>query len=319
MAGTRSNNLKLGALVVVGTVLLITGLYLLGNKRDLFSRTIEVEAVFREVSGLREGNNVRYAGIDVGTVKVLEINSDTTVVVRMVLREEAARYISTTARAHIASDGLMGSKLVSIDPGQGGEPITPGARLSAGRGFDTDAMLRTLSGSNENLNAITADLREMTRRMNDAEGPLAVFNDTLAAHDVRYFLHDLRTAASNARSITDRLDAVMAGMEQGRGALGVLTADPVAEQQVQAMIADLEQAADPLRRASVQLARFTEALNDTTGTVGLLTSDPATAADLRRILANLDSSAVLLNEDLKALQRNFLLRRYFKERKREGR
>ena len=59
--------MRLGLFVLAGTVLLVVGLYLLGNKRDLFSNTIEVQALFHQVGGLRPGNNVRYMGINVGT------------------------------------------------------------------------------------------------------------------------------------------------------------------------------------------------------------------------------------------------------------
>ena len=71
MAAERVNNLKLGIFVLAGTVVLVLSLYLLGLKRDLFSRTMDVSARFDEVSGLRTGNNVRYAGIDVGTVEAI--------------------------------------------------------------------------------------------------------------------------------------------------------------------------------------------------------------------------------------------------------
>ena len=43
----------------------------------------------------------------------------------------------------------------------------------------------------------------------------------------------------------------------------------------------------------------------------------AVARDVRGTLTRLDTSAVLLNEDLRALQRNWLFRRYFKEQAKE--
>src|SRR5436190_5651134 len=167
MAEEKGNNIKLGIFVLAGTAILVLGLYLLGTKRDLFSRTLDVTAHFREVNGLRTGNNVRYAGIDVGTVEEITIVNDTDVVVDMMIQVHAATHIRTTALASIASDGLMGNKLVNIEPGEGtGEPLSDGAVLGNAPGLDTDAMLRTLNTSNDNLVAITSDLRELTGKLN---------------------------------------------------------------------------------------------------------------------------------------------------------
>lgn len=312
--------MKLGALVLVGTTVLVIGLYLLGNKRDMFSRNVTVEAMFSEVSGLREGNNVRYAGINVGTVKEMEITSDTSVIVRMILREEAARHIRTSAVARIASDGLMGNKLVNLEPGDlPGEPLTDGSRLQVGRGIDTDAMLRTLSGSNDNLAAITMDLRDITRRLNDSSGLLGLLNDTLVSADVKVFIHELRSAAASARSVSGRVDRLVSGLEDGQGAIGALVSDTVAEREVRDLIRGLHQAGDSLTAITGELGHFSRTLNDPHGTIHLLSRDPAATRDVQRIIANLDSSSATLNEDLKALQESFLLRRYFKKKERKGR
>lgn len=318
MADERSNNIKLGAFVLVGSLVLIVGLYLLGNKRELFSKTIQVSAVFSEVSGLRKGNNVRYTGIDVGTVKGLEIISDTSVMVHMTLKESAAQHIRTTAIARIASDGLMGNKLVNLEPGTDpGGPISDGAVLPVGRALDTEAMLRTLSGSNDNLAAITADLREVTRRISGENGLLSIFSDTTIAGDLHLAIQDLRGTATNARLITERVDHVVRELEQGRGALGALAADPRMESDVREMVISLKLAADSLEQVTGHLARFSHGLNDPKGALHMLSRDTAVANDLRRIVDHLDTSSATLNEDLKALQENFLFRRYFKKRQRE--
>ena len=67
MAKEGNTTLRLGAFMVGGTLLLFIALYLLGNKRGLFSESITVFAEFEHVGGLQPGNNVRYAGINVGT------------------------------------------------------------------------------------------------------------------------------------------------------------------------------------------------------------------------------------------------------------
>lgn len=315
MASENTRSIKLGAFVLVGLVLLLGGLYLLGTERDLFRRTLTVSARFTEVSGLRAGDNVRYAGIDVGTVKELRMLSDTAVRVTMLIRTEEARHIRTDAVARITSDGLMGSKLVALEAGDGsGPPIADGAELRSVQGLDTDALLRTLGRSNDNLVAITTDLRALTHGLRADEGLLALLKDSVVAQDVRRALADAAATAANARDLTARVDRLVQGLQAGQGPLGTLLADPTAEQQLRDLLTALQEASGPLVHAAAELDRFTTGLQAPGGTGDLLVNDTAFAQGLRRVVANLDTSSATLNEDLRALQRNWFFRRYFKEK-----
>src|SRR5690606_41211279 len=130
MAAKAADHIRLGFFVLAGTLLLVVGLYMLGIKQDLFKRTVKVEARFLQVSGLRTGNNVRYAGINVGTVSDIRIINDTTVLVTLSIREKDAAYIRDNAIVSLGSDGLMGNKLVTIAAGEGnGAPISEGTDL----------------------------------------------------------------------------------------------------------------------------------------------------------------------------------------------
>ena len=316
MAGERNANIKLGGFVLAGTVVLLLGLYLLGSKRDLFSDTMDVQATFREVNGLRSGNNVRFAGIDVGTVKDLVIESDTVVIVRMVIRMNAAQHIRSNAVARIGSDGMMGNKLVSLEQGEGeAPPIADGAVLHGGAPLDTDAMLRTLGRSNDNLADITTDLRDLAHRLNTDNGLLRLLEDSLLVTDVQHTIRELYSTASNAREITERVNSVVIDVQQGEGALGLLVKDPATEEQVHSMLLNLSAVSDSLTSIAGNINRFSAGLNDPEGLGYTLSRDTATTGDVKRVIARLDSSAATLNEDLRALQSNWFFRRYFKAKK----
>lgn len=319
MASERGSTLKLGIFVLVGTAILVLGLYMLGSKRDMFSSTLEVTARFPEVSGLRTGNNVRYAGIDVGTVKRIIIINDTTVEVSMMVRTDAADHIRSNALARIASDGLMGNKIVNIEPGEGpGVPLTDGAEIRTAPALDTDAMLRSLGRSNENVEAITTDLRELARRLNSDQGLSALLSDSDLVKDVRSSVQEVRVAATNARILTERVNGVVRDLQNGKGALGALTADSVTEHQVRRLMANLQHVTDSLALVTDRIGRFSEGLGRKDGLAYAFTSDTMLAGDVKRVIADLDTSTTLLNEDLRALQRNWLFRKYFKEKKREA-
>ncbi|MBK6831880.1 MAG: hypothetical protein IPG92_14600 [Flavobacteriales bacterium] len=179
----------------------------------------------------------------------------------MMIRRKDAAYIRTDAVAEIASDGLMGNKLVNIIPGDGsGGPLADGNVLNSAPGLDTDAMLRTLGTSNDNLMAITNDLRELAGRLNSEQGLLTFLTDTALVMDVRAVVMDVRGAAANANQIAQRTNAVVRDLQAGKGALGALVSDPAAEEQVRTILANLQHVSDSLMVVTRELGPSPEAL-----------------------------------------------------------
>ena len=114
---TDTQKAKLGMFVMLTGLLLIVSLYLIGKKQNLFGDSFKITAVFHNVSGLKLGNNVRYAGINVGTVKEIIMVDDSTICVDMVIEENIRRHMKENAFAVIGSDGLVGSMVVNVFPG----------------------------------------------------------------------------------------------------------------------------------------------------------------------------------------------------------
>jgi phospholipid/cholesterol/gamma-HCH transport system substrate-binding protein len=120
MGKSKNRSLSLGLLVSVGLLLFILAIYYLGSKQNLFSSTITVQSNFNNVKGLVEGNKVRYAGINVGTVSDIRIISDSTILVEMALNRKVTEFIRKDAKVEIGQEGLMGSKIVYIHTGSAG-------------------------------------------------------------------------------------------------------------------------------------------------------------------------------------------------------
>ena len=110
------NNLKLGAFVIAGLLFLIVMLYMVGRDQSLFGATFVIKARFENVQGLVYGNNVRFGGIQVGTVKKIDILADTVIEVVMIVDQKMKQFIHSNAIASIGTDGLMGNKVISISP-----------------------------------------------------------------------------------------------------------------------------------------------------------------------------------------------------------
>jgi phospholipid/cholesterol/gamma-HCH transport system substrate-binding protein len=233
----------------------------------------------------------------------------------MNIRVDDADHIRSSALASVGSDGLMGNKLVSILPGDGpGEAIVEGTALRSVPRLDTDEMMRTLERTNLNLAKITDDLRSVSARLNDPDNLVGLLTDTAMGAVLRNAVHQINAAAGNARTLTDGVNSMVMDVEGGKGAIGVLLADKGAEADVRRMINELHTASDTLGLAIGRIGRFSKSLENENGLVHTLTKDSVLATDVRRMMGRLDTTTLLLNEDLRALQRNWLLRKYFKEK-----
>ena len=87
-ARPASNYVRLGLFVAAGLGCLLAALYLVGRQHNMFSKSLTMQADFRNVSGLLTGNDVRLGGITVGTVKKIQILNDTTVRVLMNVNQD---------------------------------------------------------------------------------------------------------------------------------------------------------------------------------------------------------------------------------------
>src|SRR5687768_4712047 len=115
--------LKLGAFVLTGVALFLVSVFFIGAENNIFSRTFDISAVFKNVEGLKEGDNVWFSGVKIGTVTNVQIVSPGKVIVRLSLKDNQSEFITKDATASVGSDGLVGNKIVVIRPGDAGEIV----------------------------------------------------------------------------------------------------------------------------------------------------------------------------------------------------
>lgn len=321
MEKETSNRIRLGLFVISGLILLIIGLYLIGSNRNLFGKNITLYSTFYNISGLQIGNNVRFGGIDVGTVDKMEIINDTSVRVTMSVQENLLNFIRTNSYTSIGTDGLMGNKLVNIDPGTPDAPnITDGSTLPSIKGIDTEQMLRTLNQTNENVSIISEDLRILTGNINKSRGTLyTVLMDTTLAFSLKKTLNNIEDISQNLGNFTGELSSVVTGVQEGHGTLGGLINDSSnLSLSFHRSLTEIEQSSINLNKITSELKTAVEKINSGEGPAGTLLNDPVAAEHLKKTLANLDSSSANFNENMKALQGNFLFKKYFRKKAKEN-
>ena len=99
-----------GIFILVGLGLLVAIILIMGGQRKSFARTLNVKAIFDDVSGLQQGNNIWLDGVKVGTVRNISFSTDSRVVVSMSILASMQPYIHKDAKAKISSESLIGNK-----------------------------------------------------------------------------------------------------------------------------------------------------------------------------------------------------------------
>jgi phospholipid/cholesterol/gamma-HCH transport system substrate-binding protein len=175
---------KLGMFVTIGLLLFILAVYFIGKQKNLFGSTFNITSQFKTVSGLEVGNNVRFSGINIGTVEEIRLINDSSVVVSMVIKDDVREFIKTDARTSIGSDGLMGDKVLTISPGvKSTKIIENGGQLASLKGIEMNDIMKSVKKSMDNVAVISEELAVFSHSMNHGNGALArlVRDDKMAA------------------------------------------------------------------------------------------------------------------------------------------
>jgi len=319
MKNTRISNLQLGSFVVIGLLFLITALYLIGSNRNLFNKTFEVSATFYNVNGLTKGNNVRFSGIDVGTINGVEITSDTSVRVRMIIETRVRQFIKKTSIATVGTDGLMGNKLVNISnlPMASGEIIEEGDVLATMKPVETDEMLRTLEQTNKNLFQITMNLKKITQKVENSNSLWSLLTDSTMAENVKLSVSSIRTTTKNTEAFTKDLSSVLTDLKRGKGVVGALLYDTLSSAKMKTGLQQLQEASGNAFQVSKDMKLLTEKIKVGEGAAGLLLTDTTFAGDLKKSIHNIQQSTDRFNQNMEAMKHNFLFKRYFKDQEKE--
>ncbi len=171
MNTTIAQKTKTGLFVIISLALLLGLIFFIGKQKKLFGDNFVVYADFKNISGTREGNFVRFAGINIGTVEGIRIINDTSVQLSLSIEKEIQPFIKTDAVASIGSDGLMGDKLVLITPGTNTSPVAKnGAKLLSTNPVDVDKIMNNISKISANASVVTDGLADIVAKINSGKG-----------------------------------------------------------------------------------------------------------------------------------------------------
>lgn len=165
--------IRLGLFVAGGLAIFVIAIFIIGKQKNLFNPVFKLTTTFSNVSGLQVGNNVRFGGINVGTVDKISILNDSTIKVYMLIKIEVQQFIKTDCQVAIGSSGLIGDRLLIITQGSSDAPLArDGQQLTSTEPVETDAILSSLQVTAGNAEIISQQLAQIMTKLNSGNGTL---------------------------------------------------------------------------------------------------------------------------------------------------
>jgi phospholipid/cholesterol/gamma-HCH transport system substrate-binding protein len=298
MPRTRSlawSELKLGVLTIVAIAIASTTIFMVTGGRGFFWQRYSLKTRFANVAGLKPGSPVRLAGVEVGSVKRVELFGEQVDVVFEVNRSYRDR-ITTDSVATLGSVSLLGESAVDITPSTRGTPIPDWAYVRPGRA--PAQIAEVTQGASQGIQELTALVHDV-REGRGTVGKLMTDEQLYA---------EMRQFVSSAEDLTQAI-------RRGRGTLGRLVTDP---QTVDALNGSLKNMEEMTRRieagegslgkllkdetfaqsvtgATTNLRELTDRLNRGEGTAGRLLTDATLFNRVNEVANRLDDLVTRLN------------------------
>jgi phospholipid/cholesterol/gamma-HCH transport system substrate-binding protein len=210
---------KLGLFVTIGLALFVIAIYLVGKQKNMFGANFHLKSQFKTVSGLKVGNNVRFSGINIGTVTDIEMINDTSILVDLLVKKEICEFIRTDAKASINSDGLMGDKILTISPGISTKSVKNNSILASMNAIEMEDIMKGMKVTLDNANIISTQLAQFTTKMNNENGVLSqLMSDESFSGSLKGTLINLQASSNDFARFTRK-------MNNGNGTLNKLMND----------------------------------------------------------------------------------------------
>lgn len=324
MEKTLKKNIRLGLFVTLGLVVFIFGIFQVGSKNEMFNKTFVISAQFSNTSGLKSGSNIRYNGVKVGIVKSVQLINDTLVQVEMRIEQSKRRFILKNSIASIASDGLMGDKMVNIVSGPANslpaDVVADNDRIASRNPINTDQVFQTLLATNNNVKVISENLKRLTSDLNSENGTIQMlYKDPSMANDLKRSFANLNQITGKVLAVSSSLQHITDKVQSGNGSIAEIINDTTMSDDLAYAITRLKQTSVELTGVAGELSKTMERVNSGNGAVNMVLTDTAFSANFRQSISNIKSASAKLDTNMEALKHNFLFRGYFRKQEKKNR
>jgi phospholipid/cholesterol/gamma-HCH transport system substrate-binding protein len=291
---TTQQTARVGLFFLLGVALVWVTFETLSSGKIFEERGYTLIAGFDDLKQLKVGDDVRLAGVKVGSVLKTRLAGRRA---EAVLQIDPRVPIASDSAATIFMSGLIGGNYVSIDMGSPGSPqIADGAEIRTIASPDLNTLMTDIGGlgkqlqeslgsfstalngnaktgpgliqrldkivtdNTARLNATMANLQEITDKINHGEGTLGkLVNDPRLHDELLATVEEVRSTVAGAKQFVASAQSVIDNVKAGQGAIGTLVYDQKAADDVRASLANLRSVTDKLAKGQGTLGKL---LND---------------------------------------------------------
>jgi len=290
-------NARVGIFFIIGIVIIWITFQALHSNSFTAKDGYTVTASFKSVRELKNGNEVRMAGVPIGTVSSVALNGDRATATLLIRRDFA---INRDATATIAMSGLIGSNYISLDfgnPASGTVPTDGTGTLRTRDLPDLNDVMTQLGGVGEELKAAIAKISATFDESPDGTPGLVKNLNNLVTEN-----------RGNLKSTIENLNEITTQVRTGQGTLGKLINDSAAYNELVATVTEIKSAASEIKFAATEAKGFiTDAQTNINGiltdvksgrgTIGALIYDEDTAKNLKLAMKHITDITAKMNND----------------------
>jgi phospholipid/cholesterol/gamma-HCH transport system substrate-binding protein len=203
------SQIRSGILILVSTVVLAVGVFLVSDIRTLWEEKKQVMLLFRYADGISKGSPVWFAGLEVGEVSQVRIAPGKDDRIALTLLIDPKARVRKDSKAYIRNLGMMGSKYVEISPGSPGSPeIAPGDTLEGETPSSLaevieigQQMAQTLQGTIVEIHGLVQEIRQnapIQQLFQNANG----------------FMEDMRQRSKDLEGIFRKVDTLLSSSQE---------------------------------------------------------------------------------------------------------
>lgn len=299
----RWSQLKIGVIVLVASVILVTLLFLMTSSSGLgiLSKKLTVTTYFENAAGLKEGGAVNLEGVTIGSVKSVTVTADparklTPVKVVMKIDDKYQKQLHVDSKAALTTVGVLGDTVVDINSQTAtGPELKDGDELHTLETPTISDVVKASQGTIEQLNVILAKMNNIVDNLETGKGSIGQLINNPDLYN-------------KANATVDELHTLEVGLNNGRGSIGKLMTDDTMYNRLNLAAGKLDDIATSLQSGkgtagklltdetlynnlNQTLTRTNSLLNDVQngkGAAGMLINDPAFAQKLRDTIDQTD-------------------------------
>jgi len=289
----RSLEVKVGLFFIL-SLLLFGSMLEIGNRWKIFDSGIPYKVFLLSSTGLKVGDTVKLAGVEVGTISKISVLEDK---IQVDFEVKLGTRIKEDSVAGIRMASMLGGQFLGLSFGSpGSRDLAAGGTVKSSDSAGIDTIIESVGGltkdakqlivdlnrnQNEVIGKVNAILDENRSAVHNSLTGLASITSKIDRGDgsLGLLLND-KSLYHNANALSGSLKEVSAKLERGEGTLGKLL---VEDELYTSAVSAVKGVNDSMK----SFTEIAQRINRGEGTAGKLVNDPALYDDLRETVVNL--------------------------------